>query len=458
MLNFVTLFDSYYLPRGLNLISSLEKQLDKELCIYVLAMDEVCESYFRNNRIDCVSLITIEDLVREYPTLKRIREERTHTEFCWTLSSFSLQYVLIYKKVYECIYVDADMFFYNDPRILIDEMPAGTSVLITEHNYSSEYDYTNVSGKFCVQFMYFNSSVESMEVLEYWRKKCEEWCYFRLEDGKLGDQMYLDDWESRFEGIVYNCRNIGCGVAPWNLQKYIVSVENGRYIVTDKVSKLKRPLIFFHFHGLKELNTTTWRMNDYNTGADFKERIYVKYVRELLSIKESLGKKYRLASKNDAKELLIFRFMPIPYVEKERLLYLQGDKIATFRDSKNAEVSIRYEKSLYKGKWLIVTHVDNIEMFNHYLHEILWRIYLKECIDNKATFYESIGHIFKEIRGGKRLMIEVSSEYIAEKIFEYPYYEKVKVTRLYNEILSESGCTIYRDLLNPEEQNIIVED
>ena len=90
--------------------------------------------------------------------------------------------------------MDADLYFYQDPQILIDEIPKNKSVLITQHNYYPKYDQSKTSGIYCVQFMYFKNDNEGMKVLKWWRDKCIEWCYNRFEDGKFGDQKYLDDW------------------------------------------------------------------------------------------------------------------------------------------------------------------------------------------------------------------------------------------------------------------------
>ena len=283
MLNFITLFDKNYMSRGLVLYNSLSKHCKLGFCLYVLAMDDVTESYLRSLSHKNLIVITVQNMKEMYPVLIRLEKERTRGEFSWTLSSFSIQYCLRKFNLDSCTYIDSDICFYNEPQLLVDEL-GDKSVLITEHNYTPEYDQSATSGKFCVQFMYFRNNEDGNKVLEYWRSKCEEWCYNRMEGGKFGDQKYLDDWESRFEGIVYNCRNIGCGVAPWNVQKYDVTLENRTLFVTDRITKIKKPIIFFHYHALAEIGEKRWCLSQYRLQQAEKDLLYKPYINKLYSI------------------------------------------------------------------------------------------------------------------------------------------------------------------------------
>ena len=284
MLNFITLYDKNYMSRGLALYGSLKKHCPS-FEMYVLAMDDVAASYLTSLDYSNLKVVTVAGIKEMYPVLVRLEKERTRGEFSWTLSSFSIQYALRKFNLDSCIYVDADTCFYNNPELLLKEC-GEKSVLITEHNYTPEYDQSATSGKFCVQFMYFKNNSDGNKVLEYWRSKCEEWCYNRMEDGKFGDQKYLDDWESRFEGIVYNCRNIGCGVAPWNIQKYDISVENGTYFVTERVTKIKKPVVFFHYHALLEIAERKWVLSQYRLAENDKKLFFEPYIKELYKIEE----------------------------------------------------------------------------------------------------------------------------------------------------------------------------
>ena len=52
-----------------------------------------------------------------------------------------------------------------------------------------------------------------------WRKQCLEWCFYKLEDGKMGDQKYLDEWPDQYASC-HIIENMGAGIAPWNYSQY----------------------------------------------------------------------------------------------------------------------------------------------------------------------------------------------------------------------------------------------
>lgn len=310
MLNFVTLFDKNYMSRGIVLYNSLVENCSSKFSLYVLAMDEITAEYLINLHYENLIVITVADMKIMYPVLERLEKERTRGEFSWTLSSFSIQYAIRKFNLDSCTYVDSDICFYNDPQILLNEM-GEKSVLITEHNYTPEYDQSATSGKFCVQFMYFKNNNDGNKVLEYWRSKCEEWCYNRMEEGKFGDQKYLDDWESRFENIVYNCRNIGCGVAPWNVQKYDVSVENEKLYVTERITKVKRPIVFFHYHALAEIGNRKWCLSHYRLAEPEKKYLFRPYIKKIYIEEDKypkglIEKKYKTINLSLYRKIRIF--------------------------------------------------------------------------------------------------------------------------------------------------------
>ena len=181
-----------------------------------------------------------------------------------------------------CTYIDADLFFYSDPAVLLAEM--GTKdILLTEHRYSPGYDQSVESGRFCVQFVTFRNTSNGMKALRWWRDACLAWCYARVEDGKFGDQKYLDDWEKRFEGV-HVLQHPGGGLAPWNVQQFDAFRKDEAVFVREKKSGKEFAAVFFHFHGVKFFENEILQLAPgmYEIADDARQRFYFPYVTALL--------------------------------------------------------------------------------------------------------------------------------------------------------------------------------
>lgn len=273
MNSYCTLFDSYYLTRGLTMYNSLAKY-EKDFCLYIFAFDDLAYEILDKLALPHTVIIPMRDFENE--RLLAIKQNRSRGEYCWTCSSFSVLYVLQHYEVSEVTYLDADLYFYGSPEILLDEFHnSGKSVMITRHRYTPEYDQSATSGIYCVQFMTFKNDDDGLRVLNWWADRCEKWCYARFEDGKFGDQKYLDDWLTRFD-CVHELQHLGGGVAPWNVQQY--KVANG-----PKVDGV--PVVFYHFHGLKWLTDSDFNVSDYRLQDEVKQILYRPY---LLALKDSL--------------------------------------------------------------------------------------------------------------------------------------------------------------------------
>mgnify|MGYP005584637789 CR=1 FL=1 len=211
--------------------------------LYVVCFDDLVYDILNKLKLKHLTPIHLADF--ESKALLAVKGERSTAEYCWTCTPHVIRYVLDTYKLAQVTYLDADLCFYGKPSILLDEFEqANSSVLITEHRYTPAYDYSETSGIYCVQFMTFNADERSLAVLQWWQDRCLEWCYARYEDGKFGDQKYLDDWTERFEGV-HVLKHLGGGVAPWNIQQYILIKRDENLYVNNL------PLVFYHFHGYK---------------------------------------------------------------------------------------------------------------------------------------------------------------------------------------------------------------
>ena len=215
--------------------------------LYVFAFDDVCYTFLKLQDHKHLTVISLKEF--EDAELLRVKPTRTAAEYCWTCTPSTILYSIKTFHLDHCTYLDADMQFFSDPQILFDEM-RDRSVLITEHRYSNEYKQSKKTGKYCVQFVTFKNDERGMKVLNWWRDACIEWCYARIEDGKFGDQKYLDDWTTRYEGV-HELQHLGGGVAPWNVLQYTFLRSSEKITGTEKASGKKFDLVFFHFHGVR---------------------------------------------------------------------------------------------------------------------------------------------------------------------------------------------------------------
>lgn len=298
-LNFCTLFNANYLSRGVLLYHSLQRHC-KNFHLYVYAFDDKTYEFLKNESYPNLTVISLKQF--EDPELLRIKPTRSAGEYCWTCSSSTILYSIENFGLDNCTYIDADMCFYSDPKILVDEM-GDNSVLITEHRYTKAYDQSLESGKYCVQFVTFKNTPEGMKVLKWWRDACIDWCYGYIEDGKFGDQKYLDTWTRDFKGV-HELKHLGGGLAPWNMQQYLFSREANTIKGKELNSGATFEAVFFHFHGLKlfsndmvSLTGEKYEMND-----EAKELFFKPYVKELIKISEEIRKKDGSFNSNGANQ------------------------------------------------------------------------------------------------------------------------------------------------------------
>jgi len=281
--NFCTLFDSNYLTRGLALYYSLEKHC-ADFRLYIFAFDEKCYRVLKKINLSKATIISLTEF--EDDELLKVKPSRNKAEYCWTSTSSTILYVLQKYKVEMCTYLDADIFFYSSPKPIFDEL-GDKSILISEHRYSPQYNKEVKSGKYCVQFITFKNNESGLKALKWWRERCIEWCYARYENGKFGDQLYLDDWTERFEGV-HVLQHLGGGLASWNVQQYEFSKENNRLIGTEIRSGNKFEVIFYHFHYLRFFTNGKVELGRRLLLKNVIDIFYKPYIRELDTLKNQI--------------------------------------------------------------------------------------------------------------------------------------------------------------------------
>lgn len=298
MLSFCTLFDSNYLDKGIALIRSLER-VARDYEIYIYAFDQKTYDVLGKMDLYHVDLVLFEDIITD--GLKDIREKRTRAEFCWTCTPFIIEYTMERYKVEMCTYIDADLYFYADPNILIDEMfNAQCSVQIVEHRFPRTKTYKAIeqgSGRFCVEFNTFVNDEKGRKVLRWWREQCFDCCSSDWNTGSFGDQKYLDVWQEKFGGVNI-LQDHGGGVAPWNIGRYVMEeIEaDGHISFRERETGERYRLVFFHFHDLHVISEDKVDINIHLRHKKIDKRlvqaIYPVYIKDLMEIRKELARDF----------------------------------------------------------------------------------------------------------------------------------------------------------------------
>ncbi len=296
-LNFCTLFDSNYLTRGIVLYDSLATNC-ADFHLYVLAFDSLCAHVLAALSLPNMTVVHLAEFEDE--RMLRIKNDRTTTEYCWTCASHFTRYCIVHYSLDICTYVDADMKFYNDPSVIFEE-DQGASIFITPHRYTHKYDISKLSGIFCVQFVSFKNDKLGMTALDWWCDACEEWCYNRHEDGKFGDQKYLDDWPTRFEGV-HVVQHLGAGLAVWNIQQYNCESEGDEIICQELTTMRKFEPIFYHYHYLKFYTDHTVELGRKEISSAFLNVFYSPYIKDLLKMNARVSEVYERRDYNGTRQ------------------------------------------------------------------------------------------------------------------------------------------------------------
>ena len=311
MINFCTLFDSYYLDKGLCLYRSLEK-VSRDFTLYIFCFDEKSQMVLNSMELKHAVILSNKDIEAEDNKLLELKQERSKAEYCWTCTSVIIEYVLQHYDVDHCIYIDADLYFFSDPQVLLDEIhEAGANVVITEHRFSDSWKDQRTmkrSGKYCVEFNYFDQSDNAKEALNWWKERCHEWCYHLYEPERMGDQKYLEKFPKLFQGV-HELRHVGGGVAPWNLAQYEYvgektvktgvqpiagsasdteqPTESVIYLLEKKTGK-EFPVVFYHFQNIRYLSEKKVNISSETHSKPTKDALYRPYLKAIEACRREL--------------------------------------------------------------------------------------------------------------------------------------------------------------------------
>lgn len=271
MLNYATLFDKNYLSKGLVLHDSLMRHASGEWQLTILAMDDDAFRLLAEMNLTNVDLIPLCGFERAM-NLEPQKQSRSWAEFCYTSGSNLIEYLLPWVQPGEfCCYVDADVRFFSDPRVIFDEI-ADRSIGIVPHRFNErERARLAKNGEMNVGIVAIRNTAIGQKCVSAWAKDCRDWCFAKNDGpGRFADQGYLDFFERDYGEEVAVIQNLGVNLGPWSIGNFEISERDGNVFVNND------KLVAYHYHEyIHGQRLTNWQLRPTDV-----QLIYEPYVQD----------------------------------------------------------------------------------------------------------------------------------------------------------------------------------
>ncbi len=281
---YCTYFDAGYLSRGILMIGSL-LACDRRAHVYVLALDESVRAPLADRFPSSVTVISRSQFEQAAHGLAELKAHRTPMEYVFTGTAAWMRYVQQMAGEGQWVtYVDADIYFLASVEQVYHDL-GQASVGIIEHRHPRWRRDLRKYGRFNVGWVSVRTDDRGRACLRWWDDRLREWCYDRVEGPRFADQGYLTAFPAHDWGVTI-LTDPGFDVAPWNLARHTIRVRDGALTCDG------RPLVFFHFHGVRRDGDRFYLKNMVPYGAwpsrVVKQGIYTPYVRRLSAVDAEL--------------------------------------------------------------------------------------------------------------------------------------------------------------------------
>ena len=227
------------------------KNVSPKYQIYVLCVDSSTYNLFSKMKFSNVRLVRAQELSDK--KLEEVKKQRKLNEYCWTLKPVFIEKLFIENpSIVRVTYIDADLFFWNNPSKVFINQP-DSNVLLSRGDIIIPMLplpliklLQDLMGLYNSGFISFKRNKEAQECLSWWKNCCLDSCISTPESGKFGDQKYLDEMPKLFLGVD-EITTPGVNIGHWNNANHQFEFFDG-VLCADN-----RKLICYHFSGYRFL-------------------------------------------------------------------------------------------------------------------------------------------------------------------------------------------------------------
>lgn len=277
--NICTIFDENYLLKGLTLYRCLKSKINHDFTIHCLCIDEKTFNVvneIKDKRIKAYSLKYMEETNETLIKAKNSRHKSNYgdaySQYCWTLTPFFCNLMLSKDNIEEILYIDSDIYFYEDFSLIKEELKNNSIGIVTHRTVHHLKNDTDV-GKYNVGIVYFKGDNAGMSCSEFWKNLLiNPNNEYAKKYGTCGDQKYLELFEIKFEKKVCIIDDLVGHGAPWCFHSYEY-LDKYNIIWQGK----EQNLIYNHFSHFKTLEKGGWSSS---TSGEWKPENLNEYVKE----------------------------------------------------------------------------------------------------------------------------------------------------------------------------------
>jgi hypothetical protein len=268
MKHLTALSDQKYLPYGLALIESLYATATIPWTLHYYCVDAA--SYQTLNRLRLPNVVayapeTLTSAPLMLPTSPEYKltalRQSNFQEFCWTLASVFTRYILNKVACDSVTYVDSDIYFYKDIRLLFEKFGDKHCGIFRHRHFDLAKDY--VEGHYNVGIVYFRNSTLGRRLLNWWADAVLSRSPSKY--ATCGDQKFLEFFPTVCApSELYVDEGIGHG-ASWQWEIYDLSrLADGVVIWKGEPQEL----VFNHFsrfqYNIEDMTfTSSWFKPDH---------------------------------------------------------------------------------------------------------------------------------------------------------------------------------------------------
>ena len=281
---FCTYCDQGYAARMLCLHASIKEQ-GEPFRLWVLCFDAETAAVIAARGDESLVALPLNELLAAEPDYAATRGNRSRVEFYFTSTPVLVRYCLSREPSAGMMtYLDADLFFFA-PASLVFAEQGNASVGIVPHRFTARSRRSLHNGIYNVGWVSFRRDENGLACLDWWRERCLEWCYDRVENGRFADQGYLNDFPVKFAGVK-SLEHPGINTAPWNVEPGKLKTIEGRPWLHGK------PVLFYHYQGIREVESGWFDpgLRNYHLSPTrvVREALYLPYLRKLTAMQAGL--------------------------------------------------------------------------------------------------------------------------------------------------------------------------